>query len=207
MPYAGVPATSRADAMRRFAVLRPHLEENVSLAATAKHADTVLRTVQRWLARYRTDGPAGLTRMPRSDWGHRRLMSELASLIEGMALDKPRLSAAAIHRRISGLAQKQNWPTPSYGSVYTIVRGLDPGMITLALEGHVAWRDRFELIYHHRAERPNANQNRRPELGEQGAQSWFRIPSILRISEGRNSCWTSSAMRPPDWLPQRQDIR
>lgn len=29
-------------------------------------------------------------------------------------------------------------------------------MVTLALEGHAAWRDRFELIYHHRADRPNA---------------------------------------------------
>lgn len=156
VPFAEVPATSYADAMRRFAVLRPHLEENVSLAATAKHADVPLRTAQRWLARYRTDGLAGLARVPRSDSGHRRLMSELAQLIEGMALHKPRLSIAAIHRRVRSLAEKQNWTAPSYGSVYAIVRGLDPGMVTLALDGHAAWRDRFELIYHHRAGRPNA---------------------------------------------------
>ena len=83
-------------------------------------------------------------------------MSELAQLIEGMALHRPRLLVATIHRRIGGVAKKQNWPIPSYGSVYAIVRGLDPGMVTLALEGHAAWRDRFDLIYHHRAERPNA---------------------------------------------------
>lgn len=156
LSFAELPAALREDAMHRFAVLRSHLEENVSLAATAKHADIALRTAQRWLARYRTEGLAGLARMPRSDSGHRRIMSELAQLIEGMALHKPSLSVAAIHRRINGLAKKKNWPTPSYGSVYAIVRGLDPGMVTLALDGHAAWRDRFELIYHHRAERPNA---------------------------------------------------
>ena len=156
LSFAELPAALREGAMHKFAVLQPHLEENVSLAATAKHADVPLRTAQRWLARYRAEGLAGLARAPRSDSGHHKLMSELTQLIEGMALHKPRLSVAAIHRRISGLAQKQNWPTPSYGSVYAIVRGLDPGMVTLALEGHAAWRDRFELIYHHRAERPNA---------------------------------------------------
>jgi putative transposase len=136
LSFAELPAALREDAMHRFAVLRSHLEENVSLAATAKHADIALRTAQRWLARYRTEGLAGLARMPRSDSGHRRIMSELAQLIEGMALHKPSLSVAAIHRRINGLAKKKNWPTPSYGSVYAIVRGLDPGMVTLALDGH-----------------------------------------------------------------------
>lgn len=156
MPFAEVAATSRADAMRRFEVLRPHLEEGVSLAAAAKHADIALRTAQRWLARYRTGGFAALARASRSDSGCRQLKPELAQLIEGMALHKPRLSVAVIHRRVSGPAKEQNWPTPSYGSVYAIVRGLDPGMVTLALDGHAAWRDRFELIHHHRAERPNA---------------------------------------------------
>ena len=62
LSFAELPAALREDAMHRFAVLRPHLEENVSLAATAKHADVPLRTVQRWLARYRTEGLVGLAR-------------------------------------------------------------------------------------------------------------------------------------------------
>ena len=85
LSFAELPAALREGAMHRFAILRPHLEENVALAATAKHADVPLRTVQRWLARYRIEGLAGLARMSRSDSGRRRLMSELAQLIEGMA--------------------------------------------------------------------------------------------------------------------------
>jgi putative transposase len=45
---------------------------------------------------------------------------------------------------------------PSYGSVRDIVRRLDPAMLTLAHEGAAAFRDKFELVHRHRADRPNA---------------------------------------------------
>lgn len=48
------------EAMRRFAALRPHLEEGVSLAAAARAADVPIRTAQRWLSRYRLEGLDGL---------------------------------------------------------------------------------------------------------------------------------------------------
>jgi len=38
------------DAMRRFAVLKPHLEDGVSLATAARIADVPIRTAQRWLS-------------------------------------------------------------------------------------------------------------------------------------------------------------
>lgn len=42
----------RKDAMARFAVLRPHLEEEVPLARAARLAGVPGRTAQRWLSRY-----------------------------------------------------------------------------------------------------------------------------------------------------------
>jgi putative transposase len=48
---------------------------------------------------------------------------------------------------------EKGWRLASYGSVRAIIRQLDPAMITLAHEGHVTFRDRYER---HRAERPNA---------------------------------------------------
>ncbi|MFD2741151.1 AAA family ATPase [Sulfitobacter aestuarii] len=51
------------EAMRRFAVLQPHLEEGVSLIAAARAADVPIRTAQRWLSHYRTDGLDGLSAM------------------------------------------------------------------------------------------------------------------------------------------------
>ena len=45
---------------------------------------------------------------------------------------------------------------PSYSAVHAIVRQLDPGLVTLTHDGAAAYRDRFELIHRHRADRPNA---------------------------------------------------
>ena len=77
-------------------------------------------------------------------------------MIERLALGKPRLSAAAIHRRISAMAGAQAWPVPSYAAVHAITRTLDPALVTLAHEAPAAYRDRVELIHRHRAERPKA---------------------------------------------------
>jgi putative transposase len=78
------------------------------------------------------------------------------ALIEGLALRKPRPSIAAIYRKITALATKRHWTPPSYSSVYGIVRRLDPAMVTLAQDGAAAFRDRYELLYRHRAACPNA---------------------------------------------------
>jgi putative transposase len=146
----------REQAMARYAVLRPHIDEGIPLSETARDAGVPLRSVQRWLARYRASGLVGLARMKRSDTGNRKLPAELVDLIEGMALRKPRPSVATIHRRITTLAAKRKWTPPSYGSVYGIVRHLNPAMVTLAQDGPAVFRDRYELIYRHRAECPNA---------------------------------------------------
>ncbi len=142
--------------MARFAVLKPHIDEGVPLSEVARDANTPTRTAQRWLSRYRKGGLAGLARSTRSDAGQHKLSVDVVSLIEGIALRKPRLTIAAIHRKIVGMATAQKWSPSSYGTVYGIVRQLDPAMVTLAQDGHAAFRDQFELIYRHRADRPNA---------------------------------------------------
>jgi putative transposase len=153
---AELTASQREEAMARFSVLKPHIDEGVPLSKVARDTHTSARTVQRWLSRYRKNGFAGLARSTRSDAGHHKLPADGVQLIEGMALRKPRLTIAAIHRKIAGIATAQKWSPPSYGTVYGIVRNLDPAMVTLAHDGHAAFRDQFELIYRHRADRPNA---------------------------------------------------
>ena len=142
--------------MERFAVLQPHLEDDVPLARAARHAGIPLRTAERWLARYRRSGIVGLVRAARSDTEVRRLPAELVGVIEGMGLKKPRTSAAAIHRHSSDIAKAKGWPVPSYSTVYGIISGLDPAMVTLAHDGAAAFRNHYELIHRHRADTANA---------------------------------------------------
>ena len=86
----------RKEAMARFAVLQPHLEHDVPLSRAAHDAGIATPHCERWLSRFRAEGLVGLARPARSDAGNRKLSVDFASLIEGLALHKPRPSVAAI---------------------------------------------------------------------------------------------------------------
>jgi len=154
--FAAMDGQQRKQAMARFAVLRSHLEDDVPLTRAAGEAGVPIRTAERWLARYRQGGLANLVRATRRDAGTHQLPADLVALVEGMALKRPRSSAAAIHRRITAAAKAQGWRVPSYGTVHAIIAALNPGLVTLAQDGPAAFRDRFELVHRHRAELPNA---------------------------------------------------
>jgi putative transposase len=74
---AGLTDEQRKLAMERFAVLRPHIEEDVPLAQAARSAGTAVRTAERWLARYRRLGLVGLARTTRIDADARHLPADL----------------------------------------------------------------------------------------------------------------------------------
>jgi putative transposase len=99
---------------------------------------------------------AGLVRPVRRDAGNRKLPADFTRAIEGMALRKPRPSVATIHRQAAKIAAEQNVAAPSYATVHAIIHNLDPALTTLAQEGPAAFRNRYELIHRHRAEKPNA---------------------------------------------------
>jgi putative transposase len=113
--------------------------------------------LQRWIQRYHTHGVAGLSRKRRTDRGkHRGLSPELHQLIEGLALQSPRLTVAIIHRQVCELACQYNLKPPSYSAVYHIVRQLPPGLMTLAHQGTKAYQQRFDLLHRREADGPNA---------------------------------------------------
>jgi putative transposase len=150
-----LPESARQLALDRFGVLRPCLEDGVPLAQVARQHGLQLRRLQRWLRAYRRRGLAGLARKPYPDRGRRLLSADLEQLIEGLALRRPRLSCAAVHREVAALAKVCGWPQPSYDTVYSVVRRLDPALVTLAHQGPKVYADRFDLLYRREASRPN----------------------------------------------------
>src|SRR5713101_5284917 len=151
----GLPESARQLALDRFGMLRPCLEDGVPLAQVARQHGLQLRRLQRWLRAYRRQGLAGLARKPYPDRGHRRLSAALKQLIEGLALRRPRLSCAAVHREVATVANVRGWPEPSYDTVYSVIRRLDPALVTLAHQGPKVYADRFDLLYRREASRPN----------------------------------------------------
>jgi putative transposase len=146
----------RRDALARHAILRPHLDDGVPLSTVSREHGIPLRTLERWCCHFRTDGLNGLARQPRRDRGQRHLPAALVHLIEGLALGRPRPTIAAIQRQITTVATREGWPAPSYSTVYDIVCGIDPSLVSLAHDGAKTYRARFELLYRRTASAPNA---------------------------------------------------
>ena len=89
---SAIPQALREIALRRFEMLRPHIEGIRSLRGVASEASIPYRTAVRWARGYRKHGLVALARKSRSDQGERRLAStQLIEAIEGLALERPRL--------------------------------------------------------------------------------------------------------------------
>jgi putative transposase len=153
----GLSEKERKQALDRFQLLRPSIEEGVPLSTTAKEHGLTLRTMQRWLTRYRNEGLAGLARKCRIDKDQgRRASDNLRQLIEGLALQRPQLSAASIHRRVIDASRQLGERCPSYSMVYSLIRRIEPALLTMAHEGTKAYSDTYDLVHRTEAERPNA---------------------------------------------------
>ncbi len=144
------------DGLQRWSVLRLHVEDDIPLTALARETEIGLRTLQRWHRLYKGGGIDALGPRRRNDAGTRRTAGQLVAFIERLSLTRPRPGIATVHRLAVAEADRLGVPSPSYATVRGIVRGLDPALVTLALEGPAAYRDRHELVFRRRAERPNA---------------------------------------------------
>src|SRR6266516_353478 len=156
-PLTALSEAQRAQALHRFTIIRPALDKEITQAQVARTHQLSLHTIQRWIKRYREQGLAGLADAARSDKGTpRRLPQTAIQLIEGLALQTPPRSAAAIHRQVSAIAKEQGWKPPSYARVRQIIKQLDPALVTFAHQGAAAYREEFDLLYRREATHANA---------------------------------------------------
>jgi putative transposase len=119
---------TRTEALRRFALLQAHLEQGAPLPSVARDAQVPLRTARRWVERYRADGLAGLARQGRADRGARRAIADDArKLVEGLALQQPPLSVAAIHRELLNWARASGQAVASHDTVSRVITAITRG--------------------------------------------------------------------------------
>src|SRR5260221_13130677 len=92
LPLTILSEAQRTQALERFAIIRPALEDGITQAQVARTHQIAPSTVQLWVKRYREQGLAGLANAERSrsDKGKSRHLPEQAlQLIEGLALQTP----------------------------------------------------------------------------------------------------------------------
>jgi LuxR family maltose regulon positive regulatory protein len=122
--FAHLPTAQREQALQRYQILQPFLEEHVPLTQVIQTHQLPLRTARRWVQQYRETGLAGLARATRADRGVRRgLPPEMEQLIAELARPEAGgLSVASLYRQVVHIASEQGWPPPGYSRVYDIVR-------------------------------------------------------------------------------------
>jgi putative transposase len=148
--------TQRTQALKRFQLIHPFLQDGVPLTTIASSHQLSVRTLRRFVQQYRTHGLAGLIRASRKDQGQRRSVTTLLQpVIEGLALQTPRRTIANIYRETIRISREKNWTLPSYSTIKRIVRKINPQMLMLAHEGAKAYQEKFDLIYRHQASAPN----------------------------------------------------
>jgi transposase InsO family protein len=131
-------------------------KQGVLLKRLAHERGVPLRTAQRWLQRYRVSGLAGLSHQTRADRGRRRRLA--TDLLEGDR--RPGAAEAGAfgrlgYRRVCNVAEAHEWPRPSDATVYSVIRALGHGLVTLAHEGPKRYAEQFEILYRREASRPN----------------------------------------------------
>ncbi len=143
-------------ALDKFAIIRPHLEDSVSLLKIAKHQEISERTLKRWVKNYREQGLVGLERKENANKGkHKTINQELVELVEALVLKKPPISLTAIHRKIVEIALQKKLIEPSYKVVRQIAKQVDPALLLLAHEGSKAYDQEYELLYRRETTAPN----------------------------------------------------
>lgn len=87
VPLTALSEAQRAQALERFTIIRPALEDGVSQAQVARASKQAPSTIRLWIKRYREEGLVGLANhVSRSDKGTLRTLENTAiRLIEGLA--------------------------------------------------------------------------------------------------------------------------
>lgn len=146
--------TIPSEALVRFKVIAPFLEEGIPLPQIALAHNIPVRTLRRWVARYRDSGLTALGRSPRNSPTIKAPWWQ--PMAEALALEKPKRSAAGIHRLLSDYAKQQGQAAPAYSTVRTWLNKLEPALVALAHQGRKAYDNKYDLIYRRRSEAPNA---------------------------------------------------
>jgi putative transposase len=75
--------------------------------------------------------------------------------VEGLAVQRPPLSALAIWREVRVLMGVRGQPVPSPDTVERIIRSMPAALRTLGREGDKAYRDQFDLVLRRESTAPN----------------------------------------------------
>jgi putative transposase len=96
-------------------------------------------------------------RKTREDRGARKIVSpKIKAAIEGLALERPPFRSIPFAGKLDSLPRQRASLLPHYGTVYSLVREVPTGLLTLAHRGGKAYSEGFALVHRREPARSNA---------------------------------------------------
>lgn len=151
---SSIDSQERSEALKKFEIIKPFLEDSVPLAKISRTTGVASRTLWRWVSAYNEKGLLGLTRQKRLS-SKSSIPTEMHEFIEGLALQSSGRTTASIKREVDKFGTQRNWPTVSYNSVIRIVKKLDARLVSLAHEGSKRYSHKFDLVQRRESNRQN----------------------------------------------------
>ena len=140
----------------QYNIITPYLTKECSLSKIARKNKINIRTLQRWVKKYKIQGFKSLERKKRRDYGvHRKITSTVKKAIEGLALDKENMSIATITRIVNEFCVEQKRNPIGYYTVRKIVQDFPNDMRILAQEGDKSYADKYEMVMRRTSKYPN----------------------------------------------------
>ncbi|MDX2050058.1 MAG: Mu transposase C-terminal domain-containing protein [Rickettsiaceae bacterium] len=144
------------NALSKYLIIKPYLEQESSLYAISTGNGVAIRTLQRWVAQYRTKGLQNLDRKNRSDRGkYRKITDQTKGVIEGLFLHKKNITIANITRKLNEHCVEKNTAPANYYTVRKVVQSIPKDIATLAKYGNKAYTDKYEIIMRRESKYPN----------------------------------------------------
>lgn len=141
--------------MQKFHTIKAFLEDGVPLTEVSVRLNTPLRTLRRRVKNYREHGLIGLIKHRQAERSTRIITAELVAFAEGLALRSSGRTSSSIWREVCNLCKEKGWPSPSYASVYRIIRKIDPKLVVLAHQGTKVYKEKFDLVHRRECSAPN----------------------------------------------------
>jgi putative transposase len=142
------------EALEKYSLIAPCIEEGVSQRDRAKEKQVSERTIRRLINKFKAHGLDGLKRKKRSDKGAPKVSENSTKFIKGRILEFPELSCTVIQRQLNRLASHSTEYKATYNQIRYIKNSISEDMATLA-RSEQEFEETRELLFRHEGVYPN----------------------------------------------------
>ena len=140
-------AHQRDQAMKKYVIIQPYLNNEKTMASIAWEAKVSERTLFYWLKKYKQGGLVGLIHQTRRDQHVIKLPTEVIEYIKNEFYAHKHLSKASICRKTEQWCKQNHYPAPSYKQVRHVIHHIPDKVKLYAHHSSKAFSNTFDMVH------------------------------------------------------------